>query len=270
MDLLIWGGPVRREDLNVQLPDDVVVLTLSHGPGGSTDIGSSGMSNLALSFKDVNGKILPNLCARYGFNVGDFDRIYMAGFSAFHGLLNEVLKVEADRITGAVCLDACFSAKEHLEKAGFVAFGERAARGDALFVLSASAGGGDTFSTGSQCVWAQAKAVESATGVEMDALQVPEPLPVPEYSGRIGRMYIYDYGAEHTHAWHVHVLGKMLLEAYLLPDIEHRSSEGVSASEGSSWWGPAVAVGVAVAAVGTGTWVVVKRKENQNVLSAQG
>lgn len=210
--LVIWGGPVARSNLSVELEADV--LTVSQGVGG---IGSNAFRDLALSYLDEEGHILPRFLLSRGIAIGDYDGIILAGFSAFHGFANEVLKHDLDRVVGLLSLDACFSSFENLAKEGYVRLGEKAARGNAAVVLTSSFGGGATFSTGSQCVWATAKEVEKRTGMPLEVLGTPDGVPPPIDAKKIGDFYVLDYEDLFTHGDHVNKIGHALMQAYLVP-----------------------------------------------------
>lgn len=217
--LLIWGGPVASFDMKAQQLPDVTLLTISQGVGG---IGSNAFRDLALSKVDGNGRILPTLLADKGLSIDQFEDISLAGFSAFHGMANEILKRDSDLVTACVCLDACFSSFEHLEKDGYVLFGSMAANEEKLFVMSGSLGGGQTFSTGVACVIANAQAAAQVAGKELAAVEVPEGVPVPTQALGVGGLVALDYQMAFTHVGHVKQLGGPLLDAYLAPWLLER------------------------------------------------
>lgn len=215
--LFIWGGPVSRSDLDgVDLPPGTLVLTENHGPDGG--IGSSSMGLLGqLAEQQGGGDAVVGLCRMRGVSLADHAPVVIAGFSAFHGLATYLL--ESPSVTGAVMLDACFSAFGSLEKRPYVEFGRRAARGEVLMVLSSSDGGGQTYSTGTACARAN---YEAAGGV----VNENEPLPVNApgaHGSRTGNLVWLDYRAAFAstkygqHGAHVHVLGDAILNRYLVP-----------------------------------------------------
>lgn len=236
MNVLIWGGPVSRNDLKVDLPPDTRVVTLNHGANGG--IGSSAFQQLAQWHRGEDGHILPHFLASVGIDMTEVERVVLAGFSAFHGFANEVLKSDAEMVSGLISLDACFSSKDHLAKAGYVALSRRAIRGESLVVFTSSLGGGVTFSTGSECVWAtvdQALAEEGTSASEYD----PEGLPTPALAMRSGELFVLDYQGIYSHQQHVWELATPVLQKYLGLALEGNfgrddtSQEGVSSHYGA-------------------------------------
>ena len=218
--LLIWGGPVQASDIKaVRWMSPVSVLVISRGPDGG--FGSSSFSQLAASCKDKDGHILPTLLARNHLSADMFGRIAIAGFSAFHGLASPLLLADGDAIDAAILNDACFSSYDHLAKSGYVSYGERAALGEKLMVMTASAGGGKSvgYSTGYECANASFNGAASAAGVQPELYNPPLPLPSPQ-SGigkRAGDLFYLDYHSDYSHGDHVHKLAVPVLDIFLAP-----------------------------------------------------
>lgn len=227
--LLVWGGPVMEANLDgIAWPLNTDIVTFSRGPDGG--IGSSSFDLLGKSYLRSDGHILPHLLASRDIDIDDYDQIAISGFSAFHGLGNLLLHHDADRINAAVPLDACFSAYGSLAKKGYVAFAKMAARGERLFVMTASWGGGGAYSTGFECVWAQ---VKGALGSE-DALgpitDLPQGVPEPDLGGQTEGLVVLDY-REHkdiTHGDHVHKLARPVLQGYLVPYLANGTIVGAT------------------------------------------
>ncbi|HNT35546.1 MAG TPA: hypothetical protein PKH07_11165 [bacterium] len=251
-NLVIWGGPVSRSDLKVDVPLDTEVVVFNQGVGG---IGSNAFRDLALSYLDADDHILPGLLRSKGIQEEDFDRIVLAGFSAFHGMANEILKHDADRVIGLISLDACFSSKEALSKKGYEEFSRKAIRGEAVVVMTASLGGGQTFSTGEECVLATAEAAMSAENVDPVALQV-EGIPEPEKAFKAGDLYVLDYAGKYSHQQHVWVLAQPILNAFLLPILEGKlpssnALQPMGTSKSNGAWGIFLGIAAALATVGS-------------------
>lgn len=252
--LLVWGGPVMEANLDgIEWPLNTDIVVFSRGPDGG--IGSSSFDLLGKSYLRDDGHILPHLLASRDIDIDAYDQIAISGFSAFHGLGNLLLHHDADRINAAVPLDACFSAYGSLAKKGYMAFAERAARGERLFVMTASWGGGGAYSTGFECVWAQ---VKGALGSE-DALgpitELPQGVPEPDRGGQTEGLVVLDY-REHkdiTHGDHVHKLAVPVLQGYLVPYLANGTivgaREGASGESGGWSTGTKVAAMVGGAAV---------------------
>lgn len=173
-DLLLWGGPVYAPHQNPisaggdagdvgavvwQRPTDIITFQCE---------GSSSCGALAAGFRGSDGRILPAMLASRGLSVTSYDRIAIAGFSAFHGMANALLASDGDLIDAAVLLDACFSSvSPPWTKNGYVSFGQAAAAGQRLMVYCTSTGGGAggayPSSTAVECVQAN---YEAAGGSE--------------------------------------------------------------------------------------------------------
>jgi len=226
MDLLIWGGPVMRSNLDgidwgSTKPR---IEVFSSGPGGG--IGSSSFAALAESMRDASGHVLPNLLASRGLRRDQFDKVAIAGFSAFHGLASALLDADADMIDAAFLLDACFSSVSPTSwtKRGYVDFGARAAKRDKVLVYTASAGGGPggqyPSSTGSECMLANLKASSQKAGVTLSSYIPPAPMPMGD-GLRAGALVGIDYGPQFssgfTHADLINRIGVQTMQAFAAP-----------------------------------------------------
>ncbi len=228
-DVVVWGGPVYGPGASPHEAGDIgrvrwkrptKIVTVSQGIGG---IGSSAFAALGDSLDHGPG-ILGNLLSSHGIDLADVDQIALAGFSAFHGLASRILATEPEKVTAAVFLDACFSAvpESSWPKEGYVAFGAMAARGMALMVYTASAGGGPggqyPSSTGSQCMRANVEAAAARAGVPLEAFAPPAPMP-PGDGMRAGQLFGFDYGPQYadgfTHNDMINRWGVATLEAFL-------------------------------------------------------
>jgi len=264
--LLIWGGPVMAMNIaKVRWMSPVTPLVVNHGPDGG--IGSSSFSMLADSYRDAQGRILPNLLAKYGLKRSMFDRVAIAGFSAFHGLASPLLLADGDSIDAAVLDDACFSNYASLAKKGYVSFGARAARGERLMVMTTSAGGGPSvgYSTGYECGDASFAGAVAESGVSPEPYSPPVPVPVP-ISGkgqRAGDFFYLNYNTDYAHGDHVHKLAVPVLDVFLAPYLARPlGAPGPlhypPVSPGFS--GAQILAGVGVAAlIGGLTWATRKR-----------
>jgi len=257
--LFIWGGPVFADTPSkVAWTTDVQALVLSHGPNGG--ISSGAFSQLAESLKGPDGRILPQILAQAKLNRADFDKVVIGGFSAFHGLAAPLLDADADEISACICLDACFSDPSKVVKQGYRKFAAKAARGDALFVFTASSGGGvgsgatigpdiPDFTTGYDCAWANAEAGAADAGVTLEPYTPPDTVP-PTNKGsakRANGLIVLDYRDEYWHGDHVNKFGIQVLDTYLAPYVAGDFSVG--AGGGTRWLGFAagVALGLGLA-----------------------
>ena len=270
--LLLWTGPVQAADIkNVVWQSPVDIVVISHGPSGG--FGSSSFSELARSYQDASGHLLPSLLAHARVHAGDYDTLAVAGFSAAHGLMAPLLGADGDAFVAAVALDACFSDPSRLVKPGYLAFGQRAAAGGTLFVMSSSAGGGrgsgatigpgvPDYSTGYSCV---KETFAQATGQPADASRQALPAGLPPMTDpaggyyRAGNFAVLDYHSQLFHGDHVHKLAKPVLETFLAPVLAGASSvAGGPAPGASSSFVPYVA---AAGAVGALLWVLYKSRQ---------
>jgi len=224
MDLVLFAGPVilRPEFSAINWHGRSVKIVAVEGAG------STYFSELAEQLRDSSGRILPNLMRRYAGS-DNFDQVALTAFSAGHGLLNKVGAVAADRarLSAMVLDDACFSGYSDPPKAGYVAFGLDAARGDKLMVVTASNSSGAGYQTG-RSSWLQAwRAIEAQSGRMPTSVSAPSPAP-PASGGwwRLGgSLYWGDYvkpgsavntGNDLTHVQH-HDLAPAIWQAYLAP-----------------------------------------------------
>ena len=233
MDLLIWGGPVFAPGSSPYPKGDVgkvawenptEILTISGD-------GSSYFAGLAEEFRDPSsGRVLPGLLKFHGKSASDYDKIAIAGFSAFHGLANQLLRSDGDKISAAVLLDSCFSAAEGYQgKQGYVDFGRQAVAGEKLLVMTASNGRNSPplppSSSGSECALTT---FNDATGGVYEWFDVPPGLPdIAAFSSdrsdagarsiRSGDFFLLDYSGTMLHHQHVNEISVEVLQTFLAP-----------------------------------------------------
>lgn len=219
--LLIWGGPVFADTpKKVQWPEGDVVDVVA-----VTGNGSSYFGQLAESLRGPDGRILRNLAASRGKNLDSYDKVVLAGFSAFHGLANEILKSDTDRVDAMISLDSCFSAINSPRKEGYARFAQKAASGGALFLLTIGPGGGVgsgatlgpggvDFSSAYDCVMASVKGAGP-----LSPFTPPSGLPTPDAALRNGGLIVLDY-RRYRHDQHINELGVPILQNYLVPWLQ--------------------------------------------------
>lgn len=218
--LLIWGGPVFADTpRKVRWPEGWTVDVIPVTGNGSTHFGQ-----VAESLRGSDGRILPTLVASKGKNLDSYDKVMLAGFSAFHGLANEILKSDTDRVDAMVSIDACFSALQSPRKEGYARFADKAARGSALFVLTIGPGGGVgsgatlgpggvDFSSAYDCV------MQSVGGHWLTSFDPPSTMPPPDSAKRSGGLIVLDY-RKYRHDQHINELGVPLMQSYLVPWLQ--------------------------------------------------
>ena len=219
--LLIWGGPVFADTpKKVHWPEGMQVDILP-----VTGNGSSYFGQLAESYRDADGHILRNLVAAKGRNLADYDKVVLAGFSAFHGLASSILDADTSEVDAMISLDSCFSAINAPAKRGYQKFALKAAMGGGLFVLTIGPGGGPgsgatlgpggvDFSSAYDCV------MESVKGAGMlVSFTPPDTLPAPDKALKSGGLIVLDY-RRYRHDQHINELGVPILQSYLVPWLE--------------------------------------------------
>lgn len=226
----------------VKWESPVEVLTINQGAGGG--IGSDAFAQLGASLKGSDGRILDNLLASKGRKRSDYGKVAIAGFSAWHGLANQLLLADGDRIDAAISVDSCFSAMNSPAKPGYASFARMAARGQKLFVLTASKGGGAgsgatlgpggvDYSTGFDCVRA------SLANEHLSPTSVPAGMP-PIGEGsckRAGSLWALEY-LDLRHDQHAHELSVPLMQTFLAPYLAGTSLTTIlkyAAVVGAGW-----------------------------------
>lgn len=209
-------------------PKDTKLIPLS--PAVSGEPNSAHYSQLAASLKGSDGRILPNLLAKYAKGL-EVERVAFVGFSAAHGFLDPYARNDADReATSAYLLfDATFDGfgAKH-GKPGYVAFARDAAEGKRLLVTT----------TANSATWDPvAKKATHLTGTESwqlvwndllaEGFSESEAEPrgsMPAADGgvhRIGDLFWYEYVKADGASQIAHTdMGKLILpmlEAHLLP-----------------------------------------------------
>ncbi len=262
--LLVWAGPVyaphaspySNGDIgNVDwIGEDVRVVTYSFN--GSTGAG------IYSSLLDSSGRALPAIAAKSGMPLDAYSKVAVAGYSAGHNFLNPLLQSDGDRIDACVSIDACYSATNPpWTKAGYVSFGEKAARGEALMVLAATGsshgGAGYPSSSGSECAIANFDAAASGAGVGAQVIDSGLVVP-PTTSERAGNLILLDYGLQQFKDlpnpgqiphWHIiNNLSRDIFQTYLAPYLAASSLPGdppASSSDGA----PVVVAGLTAIAL---------------------
>ena len=173
---------------------------------------SSAYSRMYTSLKDADGRVLPNFVKKYyGTSLDQVGHIVFLGFSAAHGFLNPLARVQADRerISAYLLLDATFGGG----KDAYAAFLRDAAAGERLLVSPTSNSGGS----------ADFEKVVLAS--EIPLVQVPAREPMPEASGGVYQLGMFGFwyrfmnatgGTEILHG-QMPKLIRPMLEAYLVP-----------------------------------------------------
>jgi hypothetical protein len=280
--LIIWAGPVYGPggastaggDIGkVEWGQPTQIVTFNVGPDGGW--GSSSFGLLAGSFRDADGRILPRLLASRGLNASDYDKIAIAGFSAFHGLANPLLLSDGDSIDAAILLDACFEGTAAAPKAGYRDFAAKAARGEKLMVFLGSTGqngpGLPPTSKGYECAFNAAGAGAADAGAALEEVPTPEGMRAAKCGAyRTGDLWVLNYcdlfaGNPDVHGGIVKHMTEETLQTLLVPYLSGVRSSGalarLRAPLGVPWWGWALGLAGLVGAGAAG--VAVARRQRR-------
>lgn len=212
---LPWPGPVALIGLD-PLPGCKC--------GGADALCSSAYSCTWQSLRAADGRVLPNLLARYAKGI-DVGRVAFVGFSAAHGLLNPLLNNDADRadISAVIMMDTCFGGG----KTGFQKALADAAAGKMLYATLTSSSGGSWASqtdltSGTFCF---RKNVVEPIGLKPKAVSPRAPMPMPSGGcwqfGQLGYwLQFADPQTGQTELHHYSIKtsdSDKMMQAYLIP-----------------------------------------------------
>lgn len=231
-DLVLFCGPVvvtpAHRAINWKGRDVRIVPIVNDGSANGA---------LANAMRSPDGRILPNLLARYAPGVTPTS-IALAAFSAGYGLIDPILQNPADRaaVTAVVLSDACFSQGNPqsgaggVAKPGFAAFGAEAINGRKLMVSTTANSTDGSHLTGRQSWLVTEDAARSLSECFCEPAEVSPRPPVPPAPGGFWQtgdtLFWGDYtrhgsppnsGDAFTHAEHDTVVGPAVWQAYLAP-----------------------------------------------------
>lgn len=231
-DLVFFCGPVviteahRRIDWKGR--DVRVIPIIQHGSANAA---------LAASLRSPDGRILPNLVARYAPGIQP-EQIALAAFSAGYGLVDPILQHPEDRkaVTAVILSDALFSQGSPqagtggVPKPGIAAFGAEAINGGKLLVATTANSTDGSHLTGRQSWLVTQDEARKLAQCSCDPAEVSARTGVPPAPGgwwNTGRdLFWGDYtqasarpntGDAFTHAEHDTALGPAVWQAYLAP-----------------------------------------------------
>lgn len=152
----------------------------------------------------------------------------IGGFSAFHGLANELLKEEASRrrINMVYLADACFGGTAPKEpKQGYFAFATQAFKREKLMIATTSGEAGVpvtythqgntvTHGSGHDCIRQLYEACQSAVPRVERVPELPVGLPEPVKAVQAGNFIWLDYGTRISHAEHATKIMAPMLRYY--------------------------------------------------------
>lgn len=223
-DFFYWGGPVyckQATGLVWQRETKVFCNPLE---------GSNNGAYFSTLGPDPIGKLL----AKNG--VVQRGSIGFGGFSAFHGFLDPLLKVQADQVDYVHLADACFQgAGATAAKSGFLLFAKRAVAGQARMTVTTNGpwdkdisywgpagsqyeGRQFNLTSGAKCfhnVWREATGDQGPSSAE-----IPAGVPAPDKVFRAGELYWFHYESSRfkdSHGAHANELAQPFMQHYGVP-----------------------------------------------------
>lgn len=211
--IVIWCGPVSASNLaKAKWVSPVQVLTISFS-------GSDAGASLGATYKSEGGTALRGLLKRHGIDVDTKRTIVVAGFSAGHGLIEQILKdTDAERVGAVGAFDAYYTSAAKVPKPGYLRFAKRAAAGECAMLLTCSHNAGPTYPS---CADASA-ALVAGLGLEPVSIAEVPPTVLESASAKGGltrAVYGNRGGLVTTHVQHATILAPAFL-----PSLVRRAS----------------------------------------------
>lgn len=231
-DLVLFCGPVvvtpAHRAINWKGRDVRVVPIVNDGSANGA---------LAQAMRSPDGRILPNLIARYAPGVQP-KSVALAAFSAGYGLVDPILQSPADRalVTAVILSDALFSAGSPsagtggIPKPGIAAFGAEAINGDKLLVATTANSTDGSHLTGRQSWLVTQDEARRLSQCFCEPEEVSPRSPVPPAPGGFWQtgtaLFWGDYtrtgsppnsGDAFSHSEHDTTVGPAVWQAYLAP-----------------------------------------------------
>jgi hypothetical protein len=229
MDFFYWGGPVYCKQAN-ELKWERKTKVFCNP--------QEGMSNQAY-FLRLGKDPLNTLLRKAKLDPKEVQSIGFGGFSAYHQLINPMLKIpeNCNRIDYVHLADACFMGPNPKKpKTGFACFAKRAVNGDCRMTATTNGPWGKpisywgpkgskyegvffNLSSGAQCfeqVW------KAAAGDLVGDPEVPPGVPPPTRAYKKGELYWFHYEkgfgkAGNPHGGHVGILSTPYMQMYGVP-----------------------------------------------------
>jgi hypothetical protein len=249
-DLLVWGGPVTsKQPSAVQWLRPTKVLTVSRE-------GSSANYSAYQQFAS-GGAAWPALSLKAGIPPDSLGSLGIAGFSAFHGFANAMLKNPADleRVTYVHLADACFlPAGSTSAKEGYLNFALQAVAGRKLLVATSNGPWNEdihycydypderghtcySLTSGSKCIQNLFEAVRERTGAEVTTPKIPPGVPAPSKAFQMGNFLWFHYDPTvdaEPHGFHVHKLATPYMQFFGAPWMAGHTYPGMPQGKSSS------------------------------------
>lgn len=231
-DLVFFCGPVvmtaAHRAIDWKGHDVRVISIINHGSANAA---------LASSLRSADGRILPNLVARYAPGITPTS-IALAAFSAGYGLVDPILQSAEDRkfVTAVILSDALFSQGSPasgtggVAKPGIAAFGAEAISGGKLLVATTANSTDGSHLTGRQSWLVTQNEARRLSGCFCEPAEVSARRGVPPAPGGWwntgSELFWGDYtransppnaGDAFTHAEHDTLVGPAVWQAYLAP-----------------------------------------------------
>lgn len=245
--IVIWCGPVSASNLaKAKWVSPVQVLTISFS-------GSDAGASLGATYKSEGGTPLRGLLKRHGIDADTKRTIVLAGFSAGHGLIEQILKdSDADRVGAVGAFDAYYTSAAKKPKPGYLRYAQRAAAGECAMLLTCSHNAGPTYPS---CADATA-ALVAGLGLQPVSVREVPPTIVENASAKGGltRIVYGDRGGLVT----THVQHATVLAPAFLPSLVRRaagSPDGTISTPTSGTDGGIGAAILAASAIGGALWL---------------
>ena len=221
--LLVLSGPVSSASFkNVKWSTVTDIIAINHGIGPSDSncevasdpnynkppcIGSGAFANLGDQYPLIGR--LKAIVNDFGFNINDYSRICLAGFSAGHGLNELILKDSESRnlITCFYAMDSYYTGPNPGVKSGYLSFAQQAANDySKAMIMTTSGFAGQNYISGTDSI----RPLLEKLGIDSKQLIVGRPY-------RKGNFVYINEGTSVAHGEHATVLGPIFFQQIISP-----------------------------------------------------
>lgn len=205
--VVVWCGPVSASNLaKAAWRSATHVITI---PFSGSDTGGT----IGADFRTTGGNAIRGLLAAYKLPV-DTTGIVVAGFSAGHGLIEQLLKDDVNaQIAACGAFDAYYTNASKTPKTGYLAFAVKAIAGNRSMLLTCSHNAGPTYPSCADATAALVKGLGLTPGKLREV--PPTVLESVESRGDLVRAVYGDRGGLKT----THVQHATILAPAFLPDL---------------------------------------------------
>jgi hypothetical protein len=210
-DLLVWDGPVWSGNVsNVKWSVPTTVLTLPC-------TGSEGCAGLGYN-SPTSGK-LRAICASHKVDIDKHDKVIVAGFSAGHGLNDQLLQdpESRDRIAAFCSFDSYYTGPLPGIKKGYLEFAKLSADAKRVMWSSSSSFTGATYTDCEHAIKPLLDAIDpSSASLPFDLANFLRP---PAYVVQRGNFVHAAFGTAYAHTEHAKIVAPIVLEHFISPAI---------------------------------------------------